>query len=1641
MHKSEWLPGKALPVIAALAALVLTIGILEPVQAIAGESQSAGGVDRLYGQGALDTMKAVVDAGFSSGSDVGGTVVLATGAGYWDALTASGVAGLADAPVLLTSLDGGSLSQQTRDVLAGLKPKTIVVCGGVLAVPDAVVDAACEAAGGTPRVVRCAGQTATGTACEIYKKGASATGGWYGTTAIIATNDGYWDALAAAPYAYRTHSPIFLAEGHDRLSDETVRTMVDGGIKDAIIVGGALAVTPAVESQLEAAGIHVETRLAGDNAVLTSAEIAKYDIAHESGITGACVATTDGYWDALTGAALCGRAGDVLVLANDGDRRAIDEVALELGGSDCSFKVFGGEMAVSASTYSYLSSGQAGSGTVPSEVLWGTLYSTADPGSADSSPTTAEYLAITADGRTLQTAFINGKEQTLTKVGDSVDMSDTSGWGYQSCKALGRDSVTHAAVVDWVRPASCSWFFGNMSSLVGIDGMENLNTSRVTGASWMFYDSSALASLDLSHMDTSKITDTSGMFSQCSALASLDLSSWNASSITKMPYIFGGCSSLTRLILPSDTSKVENVEGMFYGCSGLTSLDLSSLDTSQVTNMQNMFAGCSSLASLDLSGWNVTSVTDMKSMFNGCSGLTGLKLPSGNSKVQTMECMFYGCSGLTSLDLSGLDTSSVTTALMMFYGCSGLTSIDLSGLDTSHMTTMEDVFSGCSGLSSLDLSSFDTSHVTTMANMFSGCTALSSVTYGTGFVAADGLNTINMFLECPANRPSWLAGGDVTGAEVGGLSASYPYTGGEIVPSGVTVDVGGRRLVEGTDYEVSLSNNISPGTATLTIRGVGAYTGETTRTFSVARSGDTPSDAVWGTLYSTSDPGTTDASPTTAEYLAITRDGRALSTATVDGKEKTLTKVGDSVDMSDTSGWDYQSCKALGRDSVTHVAVVDWVRPASCAYLFEGMSSLASLDGMGNLDTSRATIMTCMFNGCASLASIDLRPLDTSNVTDMSVMFGSCSSLSSLDLSSLNTSGVVGMSMMFKDCASLTSLDLSPLDTSSATQMKGMFEGCSGLASLDISSLKTSKVTDMGEMFAHCSGIASLNLEHLDTSNASDLSLIFWGCTGLTSLDLSPLKTSKVETMEGMFQECSGLTSLDISPLDTSQVKVMAGMFYGCSGLTSLDLSKLDTSKVDTTGGMFYGCSGLTSLDLSKFDTSSVTIMSHMFMGCTALKSLDFSSFDTAKVNTMEGMFSGCSSLSTVTYGTGFVAADGLVTTDMFLDCPANKPSWWVGGVVSGAVWGTLYSTTGQGTTDASPTTAEYLAITKDGRTLSTATIDGKEQALTKVGDSVDMSDTSGWSLQSCLALGRDSVTHAAVVDLVHPTSCGHFFESMGSLVGVDGIENLDMSGATSATCMFHNCSSLTSLDLSHMDTSKVTDMSYMFSNCTILASLDLTPLKTSKVTDMSWMFSYCYGLLSINLKGLDTSSVTNMRGTFSNCSGLKSIDLTGLNTSSVTDMRDMFSFCSSLEQLDLTPLKTSNVTDMGWMFCGCWGLTSLDLTPLDTAKVTVMTYMFESCHDLTSLDLKPLKTSNVTTMSDMFAGCSGLTSLDLKPLDTSRVTDMHAMFASCAGLKSLDLTPLDTSNVTDMSSMFEECGLTSLDLSPLDTSKVNDMS
>ncbi len=150
-----------------------------------------------------------------------------------------------------------------------------------------------------------------------------------------------------------------------------------------------------------------------------------------------------------------------------------------------------------------------------------------------------------------------------------------------------------------------------------------------------------------------------------------------------------------------------------------------------INNMSEMFSNGISLTSLDLSGFNTSSVTSMNGMFFGCSSLTSLDLSGFNtSSVTDMIGMFSDCTNLTFLDLSGFNTSSVTNMPRMFNGCRSLTSLDLSGFNTSNVTDMYRMFSDCTNLTFLNLSHFDMSKVTDMNNMlqmFNGCTNLKKI--------------------------------------------------------------------------------------------------------------------------------------------------------------------------------------------------------------------------------------------------------------------------------------------------------------------------------------------------------------------------------------------------------------------------------------------------------------------------------------------------------------------------------------------------------------------------------------------------------------------------------------------------------------------------------------------------------------------------------------------------------------------------------------------------------------------------------------------------------------------------------------------------------------------------------------------------
>lgn len=226
------------------------------------------------------------------------------------------------------------------------------------------------------------------------------------------------------------------------------------------------------------------------------------------------------------------------------------------------------------------------------------------------------------------------------------------------------------------RPKSCNSWFMECEKLEAIDGIENLNTSKVTDMWQMFYNCKSLTSLDLKTFDTHNVLSMSYMFFGCNNLTYLNVSSFDTSNVGNMNWMFAGCWKLTNLSVSNfDMHSVWTMLGMFSSCKGLTHIDVSHFNTENVKSMQAVFQRCENLSSLDLSGFNT-------------------------SKVEDIACMFASCKSLTSLDLSNFDTQLVNQSTSLFSGCQKLEAIylgdkfSLEGL--SKLYASNNMFGNCS---------------------------------------------------------------------------------------------------------------------------------------------------------------------------------------------------------------------------------------------------------------------------------------------------------------------------------------------------------------------------------------------------------------------------------------------------------------------------------------------------------------------------------------------------------------------------------------------------------------------------------------------------------------------------------------------------------------------------------------------------------------------------------------------------------------------------------------------------------------------------------------------------------------------------------------------------------------------------------
>ncbi len=258
------------------------------------------GLDRY--QTAVQTAKAA----FPEGSDV---VIVASGANFPDALSASALAGAYDAPLLLTYPT--SLPAAVADEIDLLGATRCFVVGGTPAV-SAGVEASLKALGRLD-VVRVAGADRYETAAEVARRTVDRLGPDYDGGVFVARGDTFPDALAVAPLAWRSRRPVVLTRP-TALPNVTASVLDEIGATGAIVAGGTPAVSESVRLQV-AAIVGSATRVSGSDRYATASSVADWGVT--SGITGARyvgVATGLNFPDALGGGVAAGAEGGVLLL-------------------------------------------------------------------------------------------------------------------------------------------------------------------------------------------------------------------------------------------------------------------------------------------------------------------------------------------------------------------------------------------------------------------------------------------------------------------------------------------------------------------------------------------------------------------------------------------------------------------------------------------------------------------------------------------------------------------------------------------------------------------------------------------------------------------------------------------------------------------------------------------------------------------------------------------------------------------------------------------------------------------------------------------------------------------------------------------------------------------------------------------------------------------------------------------------------------------------------------------------------------------------------------------------------------------------------------------------------------------------------
>ncbi|MDW8802573.1 cell wall-binding repeat-containing protein [Clostridium sp. A1-XYC3] len=396
-----------------LAALVLATAISAgTVSAASGKVTRTSGTDR------YQTAAQIAKANWTTSENV----VLVSGEGYADAISASTLAKKLNAPIILTTAK--TLNSDAKSAIDSLQPKNIYVIGGNASVSKEVRDGLktnynVVELGGANRY-----ETNVAVASKLVELGVDPS------NVIMVGGEGFSDALSVAPVV-ASKEQILLLGMNDTNYISPVVNFVKKHNSKAVVVGTSYVINDNVFKtvngtlRVEGGVNRFDTNLKVLNAFKSDLKMNKLFIAN---------ASKDGYADALVASALAGKTASPLVLvdteSSDDTTKAIDYIKANIV-SETDLQVIGGAGVVSENLVSKIN------GVVPQTPQNPTTPET-PPANSEKSLTivSARYYYLlngmnmkVNDTSLIDKVIIDGKEMpssSITKTDTAVAISGLS---------------------------------------------------------------------------------------------------------------------------------------------------------------------------------------------------------------------------------------------------------------------------------------------------------------------------------------------------------------------------------------------------------------------------------------------------------------------------------------------------------------------------------------------------------------------------------------------------------------------------------------------------------------------------------------------------------------------------------------------------------------------------------------------------------------------------------------------------------------------------------------------------------------------------------------------------------------------------------------------------------------------------------------------------------------------------------------------------------------------------------------------------------------------------------------------------------------------------------------------------------------